>query len=138
MNSKRGQRGITLSGLIYICIILGVVALIGMRLFPLYNEKMKVDMALDNVAHDPSIGRMNKAEIVREIMKNFEISDVDRWTTQEFTRLLDIQPKKGEDKRTVILEYEIRGELCCQLDVVLNYSKSFDIAGTAGAASNSD
>jgi hypothetical protein len=138
MNLKHGQRGITLSGLIYSCIILGIVALIGMKLFPLYNEKMKVDMALDKVAADSAIGRMNKIEIVREIMKNFEVSDVDRWTTQEFTRLIDIQPKKGEDKRSVTLEYEIRGPLCCQLDIVLNYAKSFDIAGAGSSGSNSD
>ncbi len=138
MSPKHRQRGITLSGLIYTCIILGIVALIGMKLFPLYNEKMKVDMALDKVAADPAVGRMNKTEIVREIMKNFEVSDVDRWTTQEFARTLQVLPKKGEDKRTVLLEYEIRGELCCNLDVVLNYSKSLDIAGGGGASSSSE
>jgi hypothetical protein len=136
MNPKHGQRGISLSGLIYLCIVLGVCALIGMKLFPLYNEKMKVDMALDKVAQDPGISHMTKPEIVREIMKNFEVSDVDRWTTQEFGRLVQIQPKKGEDRRNLLLEYEIRGELCCNLDVVLNYSKSLDIAGGGAAASS--
>lgn len=115
------QRGVSLSGLIFWSVLIGALAMLGMRLFPLYNEKMKVDMALDKVAGDSAVGDQGKGEIVKAVMKQFEVSDVDRWSTVEFTRLLKIERPRGEINRFMSLEYEIRNVVCCNLDIVLNY-----------------
>lgn len=125
------QRGLSLSGLLFWCVLLGTLALIGMKLFPLYNEKMKVDFALDRVAGDPAAGTQTKQDLVKGVMKQFEISDVDRWTTPEFARLLQVQKDPETDGRIMSLDYEIRGPLCCNLDVVLNYHKAVPLAGAA-------
>jgi hypothetical protein len=39
----------------------------------------------------------------------------------EFTKLLLVERPKGSENRVMSLEYEIRNEICCDLDVVLNY-----------------
>ena len=90
------QRGVTLSGLIYSCIIIGFVALVAMKLFPLYNEKMKVDFALEKVANTAGSGDQSKMELVKAIMRQFEVSDVDRWGTPEFAILLKVKKEKGK------------------------------------------
>ena len=88
---KQGQRGITLSGLIYSCIIIGFIAVVVMKLFPLYNEKMKVDFALEKVAGSPESGGRSKMDLVKAVMRQFEVSDVDRWRVKEFSKLLQVK-----------------------------------------------
>lgn len=126
MNMTR-QRGMSLSELLFFCVLLGGAAMTGMRLFPLYNEKMKVDLAIDKVAQDPEAGNRTKAQIVDTIMRNFEVSDVDRWNAQEFSRLLQIDRATTERGRVVRLEYDIRNSFCCDLDVVLNYRREVEL-----------
>lgn len=127
MASRRLQRGVSLSGLLFWCVLIGIVALIGMKLFPLYNEKMKVDFAFEEVMREANVGNWTKGDLVTAMMKQFEVSDVDRWTTPEFSKLLQVVPKPGGGGRTMSLYYEIRGPLCCDLDVVLNYGKEIDL-----------
>lgn len=127
MASRRLQGGVSLSGLLFWCVLIGIVALIGMKLFPLYNEKMKVDFAFEEVMREANVGNWTKADLVKAMMRQFEVSDVDRWTTPEFSKLLQVAPKPGGGGRTMSLYYEIRGPLCCDLDVVLNYGKEIDL-----------
>ena len=126
------QRGVTLSGLIYSCIIIGFVALVAMKLFPLYNEKMKVDFALEKVANTAGSGDQSKMELVKAVMRQFEVSDVDRWGTQEFAKLLKVKKEKGKKNKTMTLDYEVHGPLFGELDVVLKYSNSLDLKSSGG------
>ena len=126
------QRGVTLSGLIYSCIIIGFVALVAMKLFPLYNEKMKVDFALEKVANTAGSGDQSKMELVKAIMRQFEVSDVDRWGTPEFAKLLKVKKEKGKKNKTMTLDYEVRGPLFGELDVVLKYSNSLELKPSGG------
>ena len=129
---KRLQRGVTLSGLIYSCIIIGFIAVVAMKLFPLYNEKMKVDFALEKVATTPGAGSRSKLQLVKDVMRQFEVSDVDRWGTQEFAKLLKVTKEKGKKTKTMALEYEIRGPLFGELDVVLKYANALDLDASGG------
>ena len=126
------QRGVTLSGLIYSCIIIGFVALVAMKLFPLYNEKMKVDFALEKVANTAGSGDQSKMELVKAVMRQFEVSDVDRWGTQEFAKLLKVKKEKGKKNKTMSLDYEVRGPLFGELDVVLKYSNALELKPSGG------
>jgi Tfp pilus assembly major pilin PilA len=128
---KQAQRGITLSGLIYSCIIIGFIAVVAMKLFPLYNEKMKVDFAMEKVAGTPGSGERSKSDLVKSVMRQFEVSDVDRWKTTEFAKLLQVRKVKGKKNKVMSLDYEIRGPLFGELDVVLKYSNALDL-GVSG------
>ncbi len=121
------QRGMSLGELLFFCVLLGGAAMTGLRLFPLYNEKMKVDLAIDKIAQDPEAGNRTKAQIVDTIMRNFEVSDVDRWNGQEFSRLLEIERATAGKGRVLRLQYDIRNSFCCDLDVVLNYHREVEL-----------
>jgi len=129
-NRRFSQLGVSLSGLIFWCALLGGAALIAMKLFPLYNEKMKVDFALEKVAADPEAGNWTKPDITKAVMKQFEVSDVDRWTFAEFTKLLDVE-RTTTGGRVMSLNYEIRGPLFGQLDIVLNYDRALELPRSA-------
>ena len=122
------QRGVSLSGLIFWSVLLGALAMLGMRLFPLYNEKMKVDLALEKVAKDAASGGQSKYELIKSIMKQFEVSDVNRWSTADFTKLLHVEKKRNSDARVMSLDYEIRNPICCNLDIVLNYHNAHELS----------
>ena len=133
MRELRRQQGITLSGLIFACVLLGAIAVIGMKLFPLYNEKFKVDNAIENVVAQPNAGTMTKADVVRALMRNFDVSDVDRFDMAGLSKVLTVENLKEGGGKSLKMQYEIRGPLFGQLDVVLKYDKS--VALTAGAPS---
>lgn len=124
-NRRFSQLGVSLSGLLFWSVLLGGAALVAMKLFPLYNEKMKVDFALEKVATDPQVANWSKADIVKAVLREFEVSDVDRWTQVEFNRELVVE--RNPQGRRMALVYEIRGPLCCDLDVVLNYDREFQL-----------
>lgn len=120
MNSKR-QRGITLSGLITGCIVLGFGALVFMKLWPLYNEQMKVDQAMERLGINPDAARMTKMEMVLALMRQFDVSDVDRFDTAGLNKVVTVGKKKNSNNKVVVLEYEIRAPLFSNLDVIMNY-----------------
>ncbi|MBK6657872.1 MAG: DUF4845 domain-containing protein [Proteobacteria bacterium] len=121
MNSKRHQRGVTLSGLITSCIVLGAVALLAMKLWPVYNEKMKVDQAMEHLGANPDAARMSKGEVVQALMRQFDVSDVDRFDTPGLSKVVTVGKKKGTNDKVVVIEYEIRAPLFSNLDVIMNY-----------------
>ena len=121
MQTKGRQLGITLSGFIMALIVLGTLALFGMRLWPLYSEKMKVDQAMDHLAANPSAARMGKPEIVQAIMRQFDVSDVERFDTPGLSKVVTVGKKKGTAIKVVMMAYEIRTPFFSNLDVVMNY-----------------
>jgi hypothetical protein len=127
MNRKHSCGAITVSSLIYSCTILGIIAIVAMKLFPLYNEKMKVDLALERVAGQVESARMSKKAIAELISRQLEVSEVRRWSTREFTKLLKIGKIKGGKGKMMSLQYEIRGPFFGELDIVLKYDKSLKL-----------
>jgi hypothetical protein len=126
MKLDKRQRGITLTGLIMGCIVLGTAALIVMKLWPLYNEKFKVDQAMDRLATNPDGARMTKAAMVNAIMRQFDVNDVDRFDTPGLAKVITVGKKKGSPNRLVIMAYEIRSPLFANLDVIMSYNKTIE------------
>ena len=132
MQSKGQQLGVTLSGLIMTLIVLGTLALFIMRLWPLYNEKMKVDQAMDHLAANPAAARMNKAEIVQAIMRQFDVSDVDRFDTPSLSKVVTVGKKRGTPIKIVMMEYEIRAPFFSNLDIVMKYRNAKEFGPVQG------
>ena len=123
MNLRKNQRGITLSGLLMGSVVLGICALMLMKVWPIYNEKMKVDQAMDKLLTNPDAARMNKVAIAKALMKQFDVNDVDSFSTAELRKTLQVGRKKGTKNKVVTLAYEIRGPFFSNLDLAMNYSK---------------
>lgn len=126
--AKKRQAGVTLSGLLFWSTMIGGAALVGMKLFPLYKEKGNVDAAMVTVAGQAD-ANWTKADIAKAMSKQFEISDVDRWTDAEFASLLKVG-RLGDGKgRAMIVEYDIRGPFFGDLDIVLKYRHIENLPG---------
>ena len=49
------QRGVSLSGLLIICVILIGIALLGFKLFPPYTEYLSIKKTINEIARNPDI-----------------------------------------------------------------------------------
>lgn len=123
MRTLEPQRGITLTGLIMACIVLGTASLLVMKLWPVYNEKLKVDQAMDKLQTNPEGFRMTKVDMVKAIMRQFDVNDVDSFNTRRLTEVLQVGRKKDSPNKVAIMAYEIRAPLFSNLDIVMNYRK---------------
>lgn len=79
------QRGVTLTGMILVCVLLVVVLLVGFKLVPVYVEYNTIKKDFDAMAHDPalqkaSVPEMRRAWDSRSIVNNTQsvtASDID-------------------------------------------------------------
>jgi len=125
------QRGFTFIGFFVVCALVGFAALVVMKLFPLYNESFKVRAALEAIASQPEIAQKTAQEIRTLVMRNFEVSDVDRFTDATLKNALSVKRDPSGKQRLVHMAYEARAPLFGNLDVVLKIDESITIAGAA-------
>jgi hypothetical protein len=124
------QRGLTFFRLLLTCATIGIIALIGMRLFPLFNESLKVSSAMESIAGRADISKKSSREITTLILRNFEVSDVDQFTEANIQKHLKISRDEGGKSRTMNMAYESRVPLFGNLDLILNYNHSVTLQGS--------
>ncbi|MGR8920269.1 MAG: DUF4845 domain-containing protein [Gammaproteobacteria bacterium] len=127
MNLRHKQLGVTLSGLIMACIVIGGAALVGMKLWPIYNEKLKVDAAMQKLANSPEGSRMNARAMAVVLQKQFDVNDVEPVDPRQLYKYLKIVKRKGGDKE-VTLAYEIRQPFFSNLDIIMNYASTVNLS----------
>ena len=98
---------------------------------PSYNESFKVRAALEAIASQPDIAQKTAHEIRTLVMRNFEFSDVDRFTDATIKNALSVKRDPSGRQRVVRMAYEAPGPLFGNLDVVLKIDESITIAGAA-------
>jgi len=70
------QRGVSLSGLLLWSVVLIFVAILGMKLVPVYREYAAIKSTLVAMANDPVLQNGTKAEIRRSFNKRAQIDDI--------------------------------------------------------------
>ena len=70
------QRGITLSGMLMGCVVLGLVALVGMRVAPPWLEYGKIVKAVKATASDSSLKEASVAQVRSAYEKRAGIDDI--------------------------------------------------------------
>ncbi len=119
------QRGLTIQGLLVGVAILGVLILIALRLFPLYNEKFQVDSIMEAIATTKGIEKMSNVQIGRIFIRGANINDLSRFSDSNIKDYLVLnKPKKKQDPKTVTMKFEMRGPMIDTLDVVLRYERT--------------
>ena len=125
--SRCKQRGITLTGLLAASVVFGTIALTGMKLWPVYNEKFKVDMAMDKLAAAPEGARLTKVAAARVLERQFDVQDVDTIDFNKLMKILDVKQKKSSPNKLATLAYEIRAPFFSNLDIVMKYEKTVEL-----------
>ena len=121
MKHYQRQQGITAIGLILWLIVLGCVALLALRLFPIYMESFKIDAAMQSVVADPALTRKSNREIIDALLRRFDIDDVQRIDSRNYKNHLKIEKKR--DKVTIVVSYRAEAPLFHNLSLVADFHK---------------
>lgn len=132
MLARNKQSGITFLGFLFACALVIFFVYLGMRLWPIYNEKIKVDKALETVAARDDVATLNRNGLGKYILRSFEVEDVDQFERMsDMKDIFTVKRIKGKKQRLMRMAYEIRRPVVGnKLDVVYKYDKSIVIEGT--------
>jgi len=110
------QRGITLIGGLLWLIIAAFVALIVLRVVPIYIDYFTIITTLQGLKKEPQVGQMSADDIYRTIERRFDISYVQVIKPQQ------IKIRKQGNNRVLDLIYEDRRPLIGNLDIVAKFN----------------
>ena len=119
----RKQRGITLLGFIMVVALVAIVALLGFKLFPAYNEYYGVVTAMKSVAAEPGTDKMDLSELQRMLQKRFDVGYVDTVEGKNATLI------RGTTGNQLNMNYEYRKPLIYNLDYVAKFDYTVNLTG---------
>lgn len=125
MQQVSRQRGLTLLGFIMVAAIVVAVAIIALKLFPVYQEYYAVTQAMSAVANEPNVTAKTPAEIREMLFNRFYISYV------ESVKKTDVKFSRRNGYRMNVA-YEVRKPMVGNVDVVAVFDKTVTL-GTSGS-----
>jgi len=123
MHTARTQKGMTLIGWILTFMLLAVIAVVVLKLVPVYLDGYKVYQSLESLKGDDNARGKNAVELRRLLMKRLDINLVTDVTSDNITF------SRQGGNTVVEVEYEVRRQLFGNLYAVVVFNKSVEIAG---------
>ncbi len=114
-------------------LILGTMAcflLFGLRVFPLYNEKLTVISNMEAIAARPNADKMSVKDIRKYFLRNMEIANTTRFTDQSVKKLATVSMDKKTKKRYLRVAFEARNNLAKDLNVLLVFDHKVQLGGS--------
>lgn len=123
MMTRQSQRGLSLLGFIAVLLIVAVIALIGMRLFPIYSEYYNVVGAMENLKNQPGITTKSPPQIKELFFRRLYVNYVE-----------SVEPKNVLVSRSgglhIRVKYEVRRPMVGNLDIVASFDKTVQLSGS--------
>lgn len=113
------QRGISLSGLIFWCIVLALVAILGMKVVPTLTEYYKIRKDVQTVVAAQAAPDATVADIRKAFDKFVEVDNLTDFKSSQ----LDIY-KNNLGQITIDFDYERRVQLLDDVSLVIRYKGS--------------
>ena len=110
---RRGQQGVTLLGLLLWAIIIGFVALLGMRVLPTLNEYFTIQKAVNKIA-------LEGGSTVPEIRAAFERQRDIEYSIQTITSK-DLDITKENDRVVIRFAYDKEIEIMAPVYLLIKY-----------------
>lgn len=111
--SRAGQRGITLIGLLFWAVLVGILALVALRVIPTVNEYLTIQRAVNKIATE---GGTTPAEIRTAFERQ---KDIEYSITSITSKDLDIT--KENDKVVIRFAYDKEIELMAPVYLLIKY-----------------
>ena len=115
------QRGMTVIGMLLLLIVIAFVALIAMKVVPMYIQYFTVKSTIESVRKEPQIAQMSPTDIQNAIQKRFDIGYVDNITAR------DLKIRNDRGGRVLDLVYQDKRALFYGLSVVLEVNEAIPL-----------
>ena len=121
---KRNQQGVTLIGFVLMLALVGVLAYLGMKVFPIYEQFFSVRSAMKGVASEPGVGQMDPAKIKDLFFRRLYVNYADEDLKPE-----NVKVERNDNGYTLQVQYEVRRPLIADLDIVGKFDKTQVLTG---------
>lgn len=111
------QRGMTVIGMLLVIIVIAFVALIAMKVVPMYVQYYSIKSTIESIRKEPQVAQMSAQEIQSAIQKRFDIGYVDNITAR------DLKIRNDRNGRVLDLVYQDERALFYGLSVVLKVNE---------------
>jgi cell division protein FtsL len=117
------QSGMTVIGMLLLLIVIAFVALIAMKVVPMYIELYTVKSTIESIRNEPQLAQMSVQDIHNSIQKRFDIGYVER------VKARDLKIKNDPSGRGRVLEltYDDERELFYGLSVLLKVNETIPL-----------
>ena len=116
------ERGLGLISLVLLMAFVLTSVSLGLKIFPIINEKYKVDMALQYVAESPGSASMNIQAIASALEKHLNVNYVTSLKRRDILNALSI--KKVKNGKKISFKYEIKRDVLERWVVTYKYENS--------------
>jgi cell division protein FtsL len=119
---RRGrQRGMTVIGMLLVMIVVAFVALIGMKVVPMYVQYYSIKSTIESIRKEPQVAQMTPMDIQNAIQKRFDIGYVDNISAR------DLKIRNERSGRVLDLIYQDERSMFYGLSVVLKVNESIPL-----------
>jgi len=120
--SRQWQRGMTVIGMLLLIVILGFMALVAMKVVPMYIQYFTIKSTIESIRKEPQLAQMGAIDIQNAIQKRFDIGYVDKITAR------DLRLRNDRTGRVLDLVYEDDQPLFYGLHIVLKVNEAIPLA----------
>ena len=117
----RRQRGMTVIGMLLLIIVIAFVALIAMKVVPMYVQYFSIKSTIESIRKEPQVAQMSAQDIQNAIQKRFDIGYVDNIMAR------DLKIRNDRNGRVLDLVYQDERTLFYGLSVVLKVNEAIPL-----------
>lgn len=115
------QRGMTVIGMLLLIIMLAFIALIAMKVVPLYVQYYTIKSTIESIRKEPQLAQMSTQDIQAGIQKRFDIGYV------ENVKARDLKVRSESGGRVLDLVYQDERPLFYGLSVILKVNETVSL-----------
>ena len=112
------QRGITLTGLIVILVLLGVGAMLGFKLFNPYMQYFTIKKTFKTLAQNPELRSGNRREVVSAYQRYSLIDSITSISEE------DIEVRKDGNTIVISANYSVKVPLVANISLLVDFAPS--------------
>lgn len=120
MRTPKQQQGMTAIGWLIVLMLIGFIALIVLKITPVYTEYFTVVSSMESLKQENLTG-MDQSEIKKLLQRRFEVNDVRRVSKD------DIEISKTRGSTTVRVSYEAKEKFVANVSLLLEFDKSIEV-----------
>jgi hypothetical protein len=125
------QSGLTFLGLVFILGIIAMVVVFVLRLFPLYNEKLQIEAALESVISQPEVATMSVADVRRAFTRSLAVTNISRFDGPTLNDHLNIIKATKGQPPMLHFQYQATNKLFADIQLLLVFDKELPLDGSA-------
>lgn len=121
MNNKNHQYGMSFISWLLVIGIAGALAVVGLKLIPVYMQYGTVVSVLESIAEEQGTSRHTGAAMWKSLNKRLEINSINYLKKENFKT----EKTNGGEKLSV--KYEVRTHMFGNLDTVASFEKTVEV-----------